>query len=841
MRILGLIAILFFCHSGLASEKVRIGPEPAWLYKVSADPTRKPAAKEISNGYYVQFLDHQVNLAAQTDYTHVIRQVVNETGVQNESEISVTFSPEFQEVVFHRVQLIRNGTAINQLDKRQIKVVQEDNEAEDFLYNGLKRAYILLKDVQKGDRIEVAYSLIGFNPVFANKYSDKLYFSHSTAVCNYFETLLVPAGRKVVLRAFNKAALPQQLSQNGLVVYQWSNPVLKSYQSADNTPSWYDDDPYVSISEFDSWQQVVNWGLETFHNYQYPLPSVLKEKTDKWLAAAHGDKDLFATEAIRFVQDQVRYQGLEIGTYTHQPHAPSDVYKQRFGDCKDKALLLTMILQQQGIPAYIALVNTSVRSKLAEAAPSAGEFDHAIVAIERGKNYLYVDATDAGQRGELVNLYIPAYGYALIIKPGEDKLEPVEPGFLNATSIEAKLDVKYDDSSRLKVETTCLGGSADGLRSSLSGYSATELEDDYLQYYSKTYEGIKHASPVETKDDSIKNEITVNESYLIPQIFQLGRKGRESFEVFAKPIYEELPNPSAAATGAPLALSFPASIRYRMVIDMPDAWNIGFEETHVKNDSYQFDFVPELTGSRIVVRYYWKSFRDHIAPADVKQYKKDYKGMMEVIDFDLYHNSGDRLSETSAYAGREINIEWGVAVYALLLAAGIILLLRHFDKYTINRPVAQEDQLALGGWVIVLGVGLLLSALIQFGSLFSFNYFSKDLWATLQETGGRRMQVLQLVELTLVVIQLCSIIALLYWYANRRDIFPQLFLWYLGIMIGGTLLMTFLDGLVPPKELSHPMLLKIVPRLVQGVLYAAIWGTYVIRSERVRYTFTRDR
>ena len=110
--------------------------------------------------------------------------------------------------------------------------------------------------------------------------------------------------------------------------------------------------------------------------------------------------------------------GLEIGANTHRPHPPADVFDQRFGDCKDKALLLSMILQQEDIPAYVALINTDTRSHLTNVAPSPEAFDHAIVAIRRpdGK-YDFIHPTITCQRGPFSQLFIPAYGYGLVFTP----------------------------------------------------------------------------------------------------------------------------------------------------------------------------------------------------------------------------------------------------------------------------------------------------------------------------------------------------------------------------------------------------------------------------------------
>ena len=45
--------------------------------------------------------------------------------------------------------------------------------------------------------------------------------------------------------------------------------------------------------------------------------------------------------------------------------------ERRFGDCKDKTLLLLSLLDALGIEAYPALVNTDVQRGIRQQAPSA--------------------------------------------------------------------------------------------------------------------------------------------------------------------------------------------------------------------------------------------------------------------------------------------------------------------------------------------------------------------------------------------------------------------------------------------------------------------------------------
>lgn len=832
------LSVLLFCllyNSSTAFEKVSVSPEPSWLYKVNADILKKPDIKSVSSGYYLVLVDHQVNLANSTNYNHIIRHIINESGVQNASEVSVTFSPEFQQVIFHKVNIIREGNIVSTLKAEQIKVVQEETDASDFQYNGLKRAFVLLKDVRKGDRIDLAYSIVGLNPVFGNKYTEKLYFSSSTAISNYFETIIAPKNRQLFMKFFNKASSPIEQLQGDLHIYHWNNPKFKIWQSQPGVPSWFDNYPNVSITEYDNWQQVVNWGLDVFENYQYTLPSDLKNKIAKWRASASDDKDLLVSAAIQFVQDQVRYLGLEIGMYTHKPHSPTEVYQRRFGDCKDKALLLATILQQEGIPAFIALVNTELKEKLLEAVPATDQFDHAIVAIARSKGYIFVDPTVSRQRGELVNLYIKDYGYALIIKKGEYDLQHIDPGFLNQTSIIEKFNVKFADTSCLEVTTTYSGGRADASRSTFADMSAGELEDNYIQYYSKTYDGIQLANELAFNDDSIQNEITVKEAYSIPTLWRTNENGKEAFDIFAKSIYEVIPDPSNALKDAPLALSFPSSTHYTMEINMPEKWVFPFSEMRIKNSSYQFDFVPTLSGSHINLRYYFKTFKDHIPQSEILQYKADYKRILQTLQFELYKNGNITESQSSSGTG----VNWITVCFAFVLIAVLALLLKYFNNLRLNNVYTDEPAWPIGGWLILLGVSITASAVVQAISFTSNNYFTYSTWQQLKEAGGSNLQILLVVELTFTMVWLCGSIALLYWFISRRDIFPRMFIGYVVSLLVGQLFLLLLYSFVRYSAEMGNMQASMGGQFARTCIYALVWITYVVRSERVKSTFVR--
>ncbi len=848
-----LYILLLSCPSS-ASPKVSTGAFPAWLAPIHPDTKKTPAPADISDGYYYELLDLQFHLLHHTEFTHFVKRIVNESGVQDQSEVSVTFSPDFQQVVFHCILILRDGAVLDQLDPNHIKVVQEETDAGDFEYNGLKRAFITLKDVRKGDRIEVAYSIIGFNPVFGEKYTDEFSLGRSTAINNYFRTIITTVNRPLLITTLNGAPAPEQQHQGNTLVYRWSNPPLKTWESSSAAPDWYSDFPTVYITQYNNWQEVVGWGLTTFHHYQYPLPASLQQKIAAWRLTAGSNKDLLANLATRFVQNEVRYLGLEIGPHTEQPHTPAEVYTGRFGDCKDKALLLSVILQQEGIPACVALVNTSTGRRLPTVAPSPGEFDHAIVAIERPKGeWLFIDPTMSGQRGELTDLFIPDYGYALLLRDGQDSLQRIRPGQRYDYFVREQLDARYDDTSKFTVTSTYTGGAADKIRGELAETSMKDLQESYSKYYAGEFEGIHTDGAITWSDDSLTNQLTVKEFYAIPSLWTVNRKGQRSCDFQAKLINEFLPDPSNAPTDAPLGLTWPIHIHYTLHLSLPENWSFGSGALHIKNDAYQFDFTPETNGKEMTLHYDLATFDDHLPAAAVAQYKTDYKTMTDKIFFQLYNDgeassasdpsptTGPPAAHTSIdlapIAGQNARPCWPAIWLTFFYGLFFSRLFLYLNSRGTETLYAPGSGYPLGGWIFFLGLSIGIGLLFDTIQLIQSNYYSYYNWIAWQNAGGDVLEYLYLGQLIIQLSFMAIAGSVLYWFWKKRDIFPRMFVTYMGILLTGRLLLIalFYTIHIPAPLMAYRNDLPWA--FARTAVYAAIWVSYVLRSDQVKSTF----
>jgi transglutaminase-like putative cysteine protease len=83
----------------------------------------------------------------------------------------------------------------------------------------------------------------------------------------------------------------------------------------------------------------------------------------------------------RFAQRDIRYAAIEVGIGGWQPHPASQVFTNRYGDCKDKANMLATMLTQIGVKSYYMPIHTDRGMNLENSPPNMG-FNHVILAIQ---------------------------------------------------------------------------------------------------------------------------------------------------------------------------------------------------------------------------------------------------------------------------------------------------------------------------------------------------------------------------------------------------------------------------------------------------------------------------
>jgi hypothetical protein len=169
---------------------------------------------------------------------------------------------------------------------------------------------------------------------------------------------------------------------------------------------------------FMTWADMGKWQADLAAGRRDSSPEISQIVAQ--IAAANMTPQKKLQAIADFMQKNIRYVGVELGIGGYQPHSARDIFNHRFGDCKDKATLMSAMLKQSGFDSYYLIINTRRGAVMAETPPSIEVFDHAILAIK------LPDQLKGEQYQAILNH--PTLGRLLIFDPTNEKI-PV--GFLH--------------------------------------------------------------------------------------------------------------------------------------------------------------------------------------------------------------------------------------------------------------------------------------------------------------------------------------------------------------------------------------------------------------------------
>jgi hypothetical protein len=153
------------------------------------------------------------------------------------------------------------------------------------------------------------------------------------------------------------------------------------------------------------WRALGLWLGQLEEHRADPTPEITS-KTQELIAGA---PDLYTklSRITTYIQKNVRYFIVSRGIGGLQSHFAGDVYRNSYGDCKDKTALLISMLQAAGIRAHFFYVDTS-RGIIDPAAPSLYG-NHVITAIEMpdGENDPRLQALVKAPDGKTLLIFDP--------------------------------------------------------------------------------------------------------------------------------------------------------------------------------------------------------------------------------------------------------------------------------------------------------------------------------------------------------------------------------------------------------------------------------------------------
>lgn len=160
-------------------------------------------------------------------------------------------------------------------------------------------------------------------------------------------------------------------------------------QSDHSQPGFSDVYDYVMVSNKRTYDEIGRWWWNLVKEQlivDEPIRAKVNELT-KGLTTVESK----VVAIHNYVVKNTRYLHVGLGIHGWKPYRTSTCFRNRYGDCKDKAALLKVMLEEAGVPAQLVLVRTRRLGSVDAQPASMHIFNHAITYVPSMD--LYLDGT----------------------------------------------------------------------------------------------------------------------------------------------------------------------------------------------------------------------------------------------------------------------------------------------------------------------------------------------------------------------------------------------------------------------------------------------------------------
>lgn len=351
-------------------------------------------SSKYPNANYINLID-EAKYSIKSDgswsmTTRYAAKICNERG-RSLANVQLPYNSAFEKIKILSARTISKDGAVVDVKPEEIREVSPYSGFA--MYSSVKAKIIIMPAIENGCIIDYEWVVEGKHSIMPTHFWTGWYYQtiEPTSISRF--TLEVPAKFSFNHLSYNSKVVPDlTTSKDGKTrTYVWEGRDFDGVDPEPHMPPLSDICPWFEMSSVNSWNDVAAWYWKLVEPRMKSSPEIERVVAD---LIKGKDTDADKAKAIFYwVEDNIRYVGLEFGAGAYEPHSAGDVFANRYGDCKDQATLLITMLKLAGVKAHPVLVSVAFRSPASKRLPAPGIFDHAIAVAEIDGKYLWMDST----------------------------------------------------------------------------------------------------------------------------------------------------------------------------------------------------------------------------------------------------------------------------------------------------------------------------------------------------------------------------------------------------------------------------------------------------------------
>ncbi len=312
----------------------------------------------------------------------------NQKGAETWNYTSGNWRPWYQEKPIVTATVTNPDGEVYILD--QSTLVEVGTKTANNIYSDSKRVEAPLPSIKIGSIVDEKLVKQMTKPYFSGGYDTSINTQSDIPIEKLSITINVPENIEVKFKEFIVESNPEIEVKDHRRVY---TIVLEDLEALESKPllagSEYRHWPELYWTTVSSWNSVAK-------EYHDLISAQLNEddSVESFLEGVDlkGTKEEIITNILMHLHKEVRYTGLELGESSIVPHTPDETIERKYGDCKDKTVLLQSLLKAVGIKSNIALLQAGFGPDVPTEIPGIRQFNHAILYLPKPFD-LWIDAT----------------------------------------------------------------------------------------------------------------------------------------------------------------------------------------------------------------------------------------------------------------------------------------------------------------------------------------------------------------------------------------------------------------------------------------------------------------
>lgn len=358
--------------------------------------------------------------------------------------------------------------------------IQELSVYEGYgMYSGAKRKILSMPEVTPGSIIDLEYVKITKRLPMPGTFWDIQDTEQAFPVKEQKIIYRIPKSLGVQFKSFIPSWVPVIREKGGDTIYSWERknygPDTDPEEGLKPPPTVETIGDGIEFSSVKSWQDVAAWYYDLIQKNLKLTPEITKAA----VKAVKGKKSLRdkVRAILEYMHENFRYVSMSFGDYSMVPHSTDDVFRNKYGDCKDQSLLVKAMLQAIGIQSEFSLFMEEFDGNdPKEDLPVPGLYDHVLLKVydPEGGDFYADPLLEGYDIGEYPLGYQGAYTFVITSEGGRFEKLPVFDAERLSESKIYKIEIEPNGSATEEVEHLWDLGDSIDFRAQVKAMSAEE-------------------------------------------------------------------------------------------------------------------------------------------------------------------------------------------------------------------------------------------------------------------------------------------------------------------------------------------------------------------------------